>query len=61
LTTWSTTIRAISCLRAVGGDWSKDFDWNIDINFMIDYLPRDTLFEGCGGERWKNIKKNHIE
>jgi hypothetical protein len=47
-TTCSTTVRAIPCLRAAGGDWSKDFDWNIDIDFMVDYLPRDTLPEGRG-------------
>jgi hypothetical protein len=29
---------------AAGDDWSKDFD----IDFMVDYLPRDTLSEG----RW---------
>jgi hypothetical protein len=47
-TTWATTVRAIPCLKAAGGDWSKDFDWNIDMDFMVDYLPRDTLSEGRG-------------
>jgi hypothetical protein len=36
-TTWSTAARAFPCLRAAGGDWSKDID------YMVDYRPRDSL------------------
>jgi hypothetical protein len=43
-TTWSTAVRAIPCLRAAGGDRSKDYN----INFMVDYRPRDSLTEGRG-------------
>jgi hypothetical protein len=60
LTTWSTTVRAIPCLRAAGGDWSKDLDWNIDIDFMVDYLHEDyppfatgrSYFSGTSSTTW---------
>jgi hypothetical protein len=43
-TKWLTTVCAIPCLRATGGDWSKDFDFD----YMVDKCPRDTLPEGRG-------------
>jgi hypothetical protein len=45
-TTWSTAARAIPCLRAAGGDRSKDFNFNID--YMVNCRPRDSLSEGRG-------------
>jgi hypothetical protein len=48
-TTWSTASRAFPCLRAAGGDWSKDFNYkHSDYDYMVDSLPRDSLSEGCG-------------
>jgi hypothetical protein len=56
-TTWSTAVRAIPCLRAVGGDWNKEefnidymVDWSKDFtdNFMVDCRPRVSLSEGRG-------------
>jgi hypothetical protein len=44
LTTWSTAVREFPCLRAAGGDWSKDFT----IDYMVDCRPRVFLSEGRG-------------
>jgi hypothetical protein len=42
---WSNAARAIPCLRAAGGDWSKE-DFNT--NYMVNCRPRDSLSEGRG-------------
>jgi hypothetical protein len=48
-TTWSTAFRAFPCLRAAGGDWSTDSNFNYnDYDYMVDSLLRDSFSEGRG-------------
>jgi hypothetical protein len=49
-----TTVRAIPCLRAAAGDWSKDFD----IDYMVDYLRAIPCLRAAGGD-W-NIDINFM-
>jgi hypothetical protein len=48
-TSWSTTSRLTPCLRAAGGDWSKDFDYD----YMVDYRPRGL--RAAGGDWSKDF------
>jgi hypothetical protein len=56
-TSWSTAVRAIPCLRAADGDWSKIF-YNID--YMVDCRPRVFPVRAAGGDWSKDFIFDHM-